>query len=178
MFIGRQNEIEKIKKIKESKDPSILIIYGRRRVGKTTLIEHSFQDTLLYKFEGLEGKSKQQQLDHCLYTLSKYLRDSNIAKLQLKTWEEFFDFLFEKTKKKNFVLYLEEIQWLAEYKSDLISDLKCVWDNHFGKKKNFKLILCGSSPSFIQKEVIRSKTLYNRSEHIIFLQPFFKSPRS
>lgn len=172
VFIGRQNEIEKIKRIKESKDPSILIIYGRRRVGKTTLIEHSFQDTSLYKFEGLEGKSKKQQLAHCLYTLSKYLRDPHIAKLQLRTWEEFFDFLYEKTEKKDFVLYLEEIQWLAEYKSDLISDLKCVWDNRFGKKRNFKLILCGSSPSFIQKEVIRSKALYNRSEHIIFLQPF------
>ncbi|MFZ4404416.1 MAG: AAA family ATPase [Pseudobdellovibrionaceae bacterium] len=169
MFIGRHKEIGLIKKIIAKDQASILIVYGRRRVGKTELIEHSLKDHAYLKLEGKEGQNKAAQLKHCLFLLAKYLKDPLIAKLQIDTWTEFFNLVADKSIP---ILYLEELQWLASYKTELISDLKEVWDNHFKKNPQFKLILCGSAPSFMISNVIRSKALYNRAQYAIPLMPF------
>ena len=69
-------------------------------------------------------------------------------------------------------IYLEELQWLASYRSELIAALKLVWDNELRKSKRLKVILCGSSPSFFLNEVIRSRALYNRTTLEIRLDDF------
>ncbi|MFI5344498.1 MAG: ATP-binding protein, partial [Chlamydiales bacterium] len=63
-------------------------------------------------------------------------------------------------------------QWLAEYKNELISDLKYVWDNTLRYNPHLLVILCGSSPSFMRNQVVHSKALYNRSIYEINLKEF------
>lgn len=171
-FIGRTGEIKRLIQIGESAGAEILVVYGRRRVGKTELIEQAFAKRNLVKFEGLEGGSKQHQIKQVLYQLSQYAQDIYIAKLELTTWVEVFDLLADKFAQGIWTLYFEELQWLANYEPELISALKYVWDNRFRHNLQLKIILCGSSPSFMINKVLHSKALYNRSMNEIHLREF------
>lgn len=92
--------------------------------------------------------------------------------MKFNTWLELFDFIAEKVSVGQKTLYLEEVQWMAEYKDDLISDLKIVWDNKLRHNRQLLLVLCGSSPSFMRNQVVHSKALYNRSMYEINLGEF------
>lgn len=171
-FVGRLHELEALKKINASKEASIIIMYGRRRVGKTELLEQAFKNRNLLKFEGIEGQSEKQQLAHAMRQLAIYAEDKLIAKTMIDTWSEFFELLAKYTKQGTWTIYLEELQWLANYSNDLIAELKYVWDNYFRHNPNLIIILCGSSPSFMVDRVIHSKALYNRSQHEFHLKEF------
>ncbi len=171
-FVGRIFEIALLKKISSIKEASIIIMYGRRRVGKTELLEQTFRTRKLLKFEGIEGLSQENQLKNIMSQLSFYVQDPLLAKVNIGSWREFFQLLSTYVKKGSWTVYLEELQWLANYKNTLIAELKYVWDNFFRHNPNFILILCGSAPSFMLDHVIHSKALYNRSQHEIHLKEF------
>ena len=171
-FVGRNDEMKRILEATQAGEASILVIYGRRRVGKTELIEHTLSERNLLKLEGVESGDTQAQMVRVLYQLSKAFGDPNINRMQFNTWLEFFDFIAEKVSEGKWTLYLEEVQWLAQYKDELISDLKYVWDNRLRRNPDLLLVLCGSSPSFMRNQVIHSKALYNRSIHEINLSEF------
>lgn len=171
-FIGRKAEQETLKKIASRDEASILVVHGRRRVGKTELIERTFQDRNLLKFEGIEGKSQEDQRKNVLDQLAQYTGDSLFSKLETKTWKEVFELIGRFILKGKWTLYFEEVQWLASYKNDFISELKYVWDNLYRRNPHLLLILCGSSPSFMLGSVLKSKALYNRSQYELPLKEF------
>lgn len=171
-FVGRKEEIGDIMETVKASEASILIVYGRRRVGKTELIEHTLHDRNLLKLEGVEGGDTQAQIYRVLYQLSKAFDDQYISRMQFGTWLELFDFIARKISHGKWTLYLEEVQWLAEYKNELISDLKYVWDNSLRHNPDLLLVLCGSSSSFMLNQVVHSKALYNRSIYEINLREF------
>ncbi len=171
-FVGRETELARINEIEHRHQAAIMVVYGRRRIGKTELIEHAFAKRNLLKFEGIEGQSKQEQIDLVLHQLAKYTEDAKIAKLHFTHWREVFELIAEYLSDGKWTLYFEELQWLATYEDNFIADLKYVWDNFYRKNKNLLLILCGSSPSFMINHVLKSKALYNRSTYEIPLDEF------
>lgn len=171
-FIGRTVELEKLRKIASSKEASIIIMYGRRRIGKTELLEQAFRERNVLKFEGIEGLTQQAQFINVMKQLAVYVQDPLIAKVVIDSWQDFFQILAKYTEKGTWTIYLEELQWLANYGSTLIAELKYVWDNYFRHNKNLILILCGSAPSFMLDHVVHSKALYNRSQYEFNLKEF------
>jgi AAA+ ATPase superfamily predicted ATPase len=171
-FVGRENEIKCIMQAAQAKEASILVVYGRRRIGKTELIEHTLHHRNLLKLEGVEDGDTKSQMHRVLYQLSKAFNDAHIARMQFDTWLELFDFIASKIAHGTWTLYLEELQWLAEYKNELVADLKYVWDNSLRRNPHLLLVLCGSSPSFMRNQVVHSKALYNRSIYEIHLMEF------
>lgn len=171
-FVGRKDELKYILDASKQGEANILVVYGRRRIGKTELIEHAFHDRNLIKLEGVEDGDKKAQMVRVLYQLAKALNDMHITHMQFNTWLELFDFIASKIQNGKWTLYLEELQWLAEYKNELISDLKYVWDNSMRHNPDLLLILCGSSPSFMINQVVHSKALYNRSLYELNLREF------
>ncbi|MBF0363318.1 MAG: AAA family ATPase [Oligoflexia bacterium] len=172
IFVGRRDEIQFLHEISNSADAPILVIYGRRRVGKTALLENCFKDRNLIKIEGLENGNIEKQISHSLLQLSIYFKDPNICKLNFNSWTEFLLLLAPYVSEGRWTLYFEEVQWLACYQDQFVSELKYVYDNFFKNNKDLLIILCGSSPSFMLSNVIRSKALYNRSQHELNLQEF------
>lgn len=171
-FIGRNHEIKYISEAIKTGEASIIVVYGRRRVGKTELIEHTLHERNMIKLEGVEDGDTQAQMYRILYQLSKVFNDEYITRMRFQTWMELFDFIASKIAVGPWTLYFEEVQWMAEYKNQLISDLKYVWDNSLRHNPELVLVLCGSSPSFMQNQVIHSKALYNRSMYEINLSEF------
>ena len=171
-FIGRKHEITRLKEFSALEEAAIMTLYGRRRIGKTQLIEQILGKRNLLKFEGLEDQPEQDQIQQLLYQLSIYTGDNFIANLRFETWVAALDFLADKVLKETWTLYFEEVQWLANYENKFISALKFVWDNKLRHNPKLKIILCGSSPSFMIKEVVQSRALYNRSQNTMHLQAF------
>ena len=171
-FVGRKEEIKYITNASNTDEASILVVYGRRRIGKTELIEHVLIKRNLLKLEGVEDGDTKAQMVRVLYQLSKALNDRHVANMHFNTWLELLDFIASKVSVGIWTLYLEEVQWLAEYKNELISDLKYVWDNTLRHNPDLLLVLCGSSPSFMQNQVVHSKALYNRSIYELNLREF------
>lgn len=171
-FIGRFTELERLHAIGIEKESSIIIMYGRRRIGKTELIEQAFRERNILKFEGIEGFSQKAQLAHVMTLLAKYTESQLLGKTAITSWKEFFEILYDYTKKGTWTIYLEELQWLARYDETLIAELKYVWDNYLRHNPKLILVLCGSAPSFMIDHVLHSKALYNRSQHEFHLKEF------
>ena len=141
-FIGRSSELGRLHQIGQSNEASILIVYGRRRVGKTELLEQAFRDRHVLKFEGIEGQSQDKQLAQATAQLAEYAQDPLLTKLVFKTWTEFFKLLSRYIKKDSWTVYFEELQWLANYGSDFVAELKSVWDNEWRHNPELLVILC------------------------------------
>src|SRR3989338_300420 len=94
-FVGRNAEWKRLVALGKVKDPSILIVYGRRRIGKTELLEQVYADRNILKFEGIRGKSQEAQIDHVLWQLSEYIQNHLIAKLKIISWTEVFKLIHD-----------------------------------------------------------------------------------
>jgi AAA+ ATPase superfamily predicted ATPase len=171
-FIGRANELISLEKIAKASEARLVVVYGRRRIGKTTLIEYAYSTHPILKFEGIEGAGKSKQITHVIQQLAQYRQEPYLNNLVLKTWTEVFELIYQSVKDGPCVLYFEEVQWLANYQEEFIAELKFVWDNYFRRNDDLILILCGSSPSFIINHIIHSKSLYNRSQYELPITEF------
>ena len=177
-FIGRKHEIERLDDLLSRDEASFLVVYGRRRVGKTELIEQYFGDRCVLKFEGIEpdsagkGATQPEQILDCQKRLARYVENPLIARAACDGWTDFFELLDETAARENVVVYFEEIQWLAGYQSDFFARLKPFWDDSWRHNRNLVLVLCGSSVSFIVKQFLSNKALYSRAQEEIHLKPF------
>ena len=164
-FVGRQHEVKELEELCEKPDAKIIVVYGRRRVGKTELLEQTLRTNGLLKFEGRENRTEEQQMQFVMEQLAEYAGEPLLARLVVNDWIEVFKEIAERTKKGRWTVYFEEVQWLANYKTDFVTGLKFVWDNMFRRNPNLVIILCGSSPSFMINSVVKSKALHNRSQY-------------
>ena len=113
-FVGRKVERSRLTNIGNAKDPSILVVYGRRRIGKTELLEQVYAKRNILKFEGIQGKSQNEQISHVLWQLSEYTSNTLISKLQLDSWIEVFKCIYDQIPDGLWTIYFEEVQWLAD----------------------------------------------------------------
>ncbi len=148
------------------------MVYGRRRVGKTELIEQTFADRNLLKFEGLERQPRESQLREFARLLASYANIPFAESLRFSSWTEALTALAHYVRTGTWTVYLEELQWMANYETELVSALKSVWDNEFRRNPNIILVLCGSAPSFMVNKVLHSAALYNRTEVDFPVSPF------
>lgn len=168
-FVGREGELATLRTMLESGVPGLAVIYGRRRIGKSCLIRRALEGRSALFFEGLEGQSKKNQINNFLTQL-KYQVSHDIERVS--TWREAFMELLPALKKEPACIVLDEFQWLANYRSDIVADLKMVWDQYFCHIPGVSMILCGSIASYMTTKVIRSKALYGRTDRVIHLREF------
>jgi AAA+ ATPase superfamily predicted ATPase len=172
MFIGRKSEISQLHEATDRKLASLIVVYGRRRIGKTTLIEQTFAARNVIKIEGVEGKDEHFQIDNFVRILKSHCKNKALEFASPRTWTQVFQLLALITAKGKWTIYLEELQWMANYRSDLIAELKPIWDSSFSKNNQLVFILCGSSPSFFITQILRSRALHNRSSLDLRLEEF------
>lgn len=173
--------MSQLRDIHDAENASIIVVYGRRRVGKTELIEQFFKGQSVLKFEGLQPDQKKRksdteerryQIQECVRRLGLYSGQQTIFRnVRIERWSEFFEILSEYLEEGT-ILYFDEIQWLADYQDEFFAELKPFWDDAWRHLRRFRLILTGSSPSFLVSQLLGNKALYARSQHQIHLQPF------
>ena len=169
MFIGRSYEIGLIEQcLHDRSKAQLLILYGRRRIGKSTLIGESLkgQKNVLF-FEGVEGAPTRNQIDQFLDDLA---RQTGRVKLAARNWREVFQGIGEIIQKGRWILVFDEFPWMAAGRSQIVSDLKLYWDR-WARNKDSVLFLCGSVASFMTRHLIHSKALHNRKTLEMCLGP-------
>lgn len=170
-FIGRANEVKLLKETISLNKSTISILYGRRRIGKSALIKEVFREEKVYFFEGLENQDHAGQIENFMAQLA-YQTKKPLFSPPPKVWREAFLALLDLVKDQSVVLVFDEFQWMANYRSEIVSHLKMVWEQYLSKAGKVSLILCGSIASFMIKKVLNSKALFGRSDLVIHLQPF------
>jgi AAA+ ATPase superfamily predicted ATPase len=134
-------------------------MYGRRRIGKSTLIQEFIKNKEhTFYFEGIESGNTKAQILHFTSALRKMVNDPVLDSVMFSNWDQVFTYFTDRVvnslPEKKLILVLDEIQWLAAGRKTLIAMIKYYWDN-FWKGKNIKLILCGSIASFMVENIIK-----------------------
>jgi uncharacterized protein len=177
-FVGRKVPLQRLREIAAQQESAIVIVYGRRRVGKTALIEYAYGNRNPLKIEGIEGQDEPYQIQSALEQIARFTGDRAHALIRTETpggkpsWRYVFELLHSIVEEGVWTLYFEELQWLAAYQDTFAAELKYYWDNFFRHNPQLLIVLCGSSPSFMINHVVKSKALYNRSQHEIPLPEF------
>lgn len=165
MIYGRNDELRILEDDYKRRESSIVVLYGRRRIGKSSLVRFYAEKKIHYFFEAIEEPNLQHQIEHFSGQLQDQYHNELFESLQFSKWEQVFKYLSkilsDRDQSEKLVLYFDELQWMATGHAKLISLLKYFWDT-FWKYNNVQLILCGSIASFMLDKVVHSKALYGR----------------
>ena len=171
MFIGRENELSELERLYATDQFQMPVIYGRRRVGKSTLIRQFVRDKRAVVFTAAESTIEKN-----LQLFSQSIYAALLP--QMKTlpafgsFEAAFDFLAEQSGAERLVVVIDEYPYLAMADRSISSRLQNYIDNQFGMGKMF-LILCGSSMSFMENQVLGYQSpLYGRRTAQFKIMPF------
>ncbi len=177
-IIGRINEKIELEDAYKSNEAEFIAIYGRRRVGKTYLIRSFFQDKKGKYFQttGIYKGSLDKQLSR----FAKELGNTFYGGAHLKAptdWMTAFDELTRAITqirgKEKIILFFDELPWMATRKSGILSAIEYFWNRYWSNDPRIKLIVCGSSASWIIKKIIKNRGgLHNRVSRKINLVPF------
>ena len=170
MFVGREKELAALNRLYASDKFEFVVMYGRRRVGKTALISHFIQNKNAIYFMGVESNS-QQNLDNLSSSLFEYVTGS-LSDSSFRTYQAALEYVFQLAEKERLVLAVDEYPYVARAAKSLASTLQLLIDKYKDKSK-LMLILCGSSMSYMEDHVLAYKApLYGRRTAQMKLQPF------
>jgi uncharacterized protein len=169
MFANREKELKVLNKEYQRKGSSFTIIYGRRRVGKTTLIREYIKDKPSIFFYATDA-SIDHQLRFFTDLIIDFIGKAYLKEITFNSFEQAFIFLSENIKNKKIVLAIDEYQNMSKLDSSFSSIIQKVWDNNL-KTENIHLILCGSAISMMYSQTLSySSPLYGRRTSSIFLK--------
>lgn len=170
MFIGRDKELKGLDQLYKSDKFEFAVIYGRRRVGKTALINHFINEKKAIYFMGVESNEKQN-----LENFSKSIIEFSSG-IQTETtfasYQVALEYIFKLADKERVILAIDEYPYVARASRSLASTLQMLIDKY---KDNSKLmiILCGSSMSYMEDQVLSYKSpLYGRRTAQMKIEPF------
>ncbi|MDE6971596.1 MAG: ATP-binding protein [Lachnospiraceae bacterium] len=171
MFIGREQELKKLNRMYQSDKLEAAVIYGRRRVGKTTLINEFCKDKKTIFFAAQEN-SADQNLETLSHAVMEVSAGESAAYMVFRSFSDAFAKVAEMAKSERIILVIDEYPYLAQADRGISSLLQNYLDHQFKGTQLF-LILCGSSMSFMENQVLGYQSpLYGRRTAQFKIQPF------
>lgn len=172
MFIGRQAELQQLNNLYETDKFQCTIIWGRRRVGKTTLINEFIKDKASIYFTATESTAKDN-LESLSQAIS-FLQNKTLANVPIYTnFEQALQAIHNIAKNRKLVLVIDEYPYLAKAYKPISSILQKLIDSQLKNNPNLFIILCGSSMSFMEHQVLGYQSpLYGRRTAQLEIKPF------
>ncbi len=162
-FIGREGESKRILDLRKKDKPSLVVLMGRRRIGKSTLIDQIGEKYKNYiSIAGLaprEGMDNLDQIRNFHSQLQEHFKKSIPPFLD---WYAALSVLAKLSQKGEWLVLLDEISWMGAYDNDFPGQLKVVWDKYFKKNNSMNLVLCGSVSSWIEKNILKNADFVGR----------------
>lgn len=174
MLIGRKKEIQVLQKLLASPKAEMVAVIGRRRVGKTHLIQTIYEDNIIFEQTGVRNATNEDQLRTFTEAVQR------LSKKEIKKPKDWLDAFFRLRdvleevldKNKKYVLFFDELSWLADKEHKFLDFLGHFW-NSWASRQNLIVVLCGSASSWIIKNVINDVGgLHNRVTKYLHLKPF------
>ncbi|MCP5100328.1 MAG: ATP-binding protein [Chloroflexi bacterium] len=175
-FIGRKRELNLLTRLSKRKSPQFLILYGRRRIGKTHLIQHwansqEQSQRILYWMATQTSTTRQlRSFSQALFRFSN--PQSHITTdFSYQSWETAFAQVAQMSKQEHLILILDEFTYVMQADSEVPSIMQKMWDHHW-QQSNLFLILTGSLAGIIQRTTLDYHApLYGRATARLKLQP-------
>ncbi len=169
MFANRYKELSLLNNEYSSNNFSFTILYGRRRVGKTTLLKEFIKDKpsiyFLVTLENLNIVLKRLQ-----NIVADFLEDKFLKNLEIKDIKQLFEYIAQKDLKRKFILIIDEFQYLSKLDKSIPSQFQYIVDELL-KNKNIHLVLCGSIISMMYEQTLSyNSPLYGRRTSAIKLE--------
>ena len=179
-MIGREQELNELLKLYNGKKAELVAIYGRRRVGKTYLVDETFRGKITFRHAGLSPVEENKkgflkaQLEHFYYSLLlQGMKKSHRPESWLEAFYMLETFLEERDDGDRQVVFLDELPWLDSPRSGFMTAFEGFWNTWGCHRSNLMVIVCGSASSWMKDALINNHGgLYNRVTYIIKLSPF------
>lgn len=171
--IGRVEHKEKLDSYISGSSSEFIVVYGRRRVGKTFLIREYLKEKFNFQMTGMANASMNEQLINFHATIQKF---SSEPVSFCKNWFDAFQqliALLEKSKSQRKIVFIDELPWLDSPKSGFLSAFEHFWNHWASARMDVLLIVCGSATSWITKNILNNRGgLHNRVTGRMAIQPF------
>ena len=169
-FINRERELRALERFWQEDQAQFIVIYGKRRIGKTELIKQFIKEKPHIYFLA-QKIIEHENLKLLGESVGEFFNDEILARNGFENWNWFFQYL-QKHSNNKLILIIDEFPYLAEANKGISSIFQAGWDEQL-KKTSIFLILCGSSISMMEEEVLSYRApLYGRRTGQIFLRPF------
>lgn len=176
-LIGRKKELQELDWAMRSSRSELIILKGRRRVGKTFLVRSFFNDKYTFHFVGAHKKSKSVQLSNFRDSLIRYSGNTDLPAFH--NWHEAFGALsmyLENCLDERKVIFFDEMPWADTHGSDFVEEMEYFWANWVQNRDDIVFIACGSATSWMKDKMEDNQGgLHNRITHRIYLRPFYLS---
>lgn len=174
-FIGRKKEQEVLGKALESGEAEMVSVIGRRRTGKTFLVKTYYKNNLVFEVTGIKNQGEEEQLKiftRAINRIGKNLKEIPTPKNWLEAFFALSDRLEELAITEKYVVFLDELPWLAVPQARFIGGLSWFW-NSWAVNQNIVVVICGSSASWMVQKIVKDTGgLHNRITRRIYLKPF------
>lgn len=161
-FYGRKEELDRLSKLLKKKTSSLIVIKGRRRIGKSRLIEEFSKNLKKLIFTGLPPTLKTTAQTQREYFVQQMERLLGIRGVKADDWGDIFWHLAQATKSNRVLVVLDEINWMGSFDDTFLGKLKSAWDLHFKSNPKLLMILSGSMASWIDVNILSSTGFMGR----------------
>ena len=172
-IIGREDERRELNSYFRSGRPEFLVVYGRRRVGKTFLIREHFNGDFFFSHTGLANAGVNVQLAEFNKSLRRARGDDH---KQAVDWFDAFDCLrqhIEQSDSERKLIFIDELPWMDNHKSFLLPALEHFWNGWASGRTDVFLIVCGSATSWVISKLLMDKGgFYGRITGRLHVKPF------
>lgn len=174
-LIGREREVQELKKCYDSEKSEFVIVYGRRRIGKTFLVRSFFNNKFAFNYVGAHNYSDAEQLQNFAEALRQY--SGALLSPILKNWNDAFSHLKELLSnlpsRQRKVVFIDEMPWIDSAKSGFVKALENFWNGWAAVRGDILFIACGSATSWMVDKIVENQGgLHNRITQQIYLRPF------
>ena len=174
-LIGRERECEELKWAVGSQRSEFVVMYGRRRIGKTFLVRKFFDDKYSFHYVGAHKQPKSVQLKNFREALIRFSVDKDIPAFD--NWHDAFlclESYLGSCKEARKVVFFDEMPWMDTQGSDFVAELEYFWANWVQNRDDIVFIACGSATSWMKEKIEENQGgLHNRITHRIYLRPFY-----
>ena len=172
-IIGRKAEIERLEKYVANDRSEFIVIYGRRRVGKTYLVRELFENRFVFRMTGKENANTKDQLENFYYALSNCTSQAKMPNNWTQAFRMLATYIEQEVEETTKIIFMDELPWFDTYGAKFVSALEHFWNDWATYRRDIKLIVCGSATTWMLDKVINSRGgLHNRANHTILLPPF------
>lgn len=169
-FIGRKRELHLLNDLFKKKSASLVVIRGRRRIGKSRLAQEFAKRIPHFVFSGLPPNGVISAIDQREEFARQMRHAMKIPLPRADDWGDLFWHLSQQTQKGKVVIVLDEISWMGSRDPTFLGKLKIAWDLYFKNNPELILILCGSISSWIEKNILSSTGFMGRVSLDIILE--------
>jgi hypothetical protein len=169
-FFGRERELKLLHDLNEERGASLVVIKGRRRIGKTRLINEFCKEYKTISLIGLAPEKKITAAEQRQHFANQLEQQTSLSGLGADDWDHLFDNLATVAVAGQIVLVFDEVNWMGSKDATFLPKLKTAWDKHFSKNPQLILILSGSMSGWIEENILGSTGFFGRTTLEITLE--------